>query len=71
MNNFENLMFADFLSTEVAHRVCQLNCVAFDCQELLGDNPECLFLGVAKVRIFSDSSKHLFRDLLNMEIVEE
>lgn len=25
--------------------VCQLNCVTLDCQELLGDNSERLFLG--------------------------
>ena len=26
-------------------RVCQLNCVMLPCLELLGDNPERLFLG--------------------------
>ena len=30
---------------ELVARVCQLNCVTLDCQELLGDNPKRLFLG--------------------------
>ena len=28
-----------------SRRVCQLNCVMLPCLELLGDNPERLFLG--------------------------
>ena len=43
-----------FLSRKEANplfRVCQLNCVMLPCLELLGDNPERLFLGAAKVRI--------------------
>lgn len=35
----------DLDSVKKIHRVCQLNCVTLDCQELLGDNSERLFLG--------------------------
>lgn len=40
-----NRVWTDYSFLWIGNRVCQLNCVMLPCQELLGDNPERLFLG--------------------------
>jgi len=44
-------------------RVRQLNCVKLHCQDLLGDNPERLFLGGAKIHPQIQITGHLTENL--------
>ena len=44
-------------------RVRQLNCVKLHCQDLLGDNPERLFLGGAKIHPQIQITRHLTENL--------
>lgn len=43
--------------------VRQLNCVKLHCQDLLGDNPERLFLGGAKIHPQIQITGHLTENL--------